>query len=59
MMRWADDNLGKQKSPLDLVDPKTGKALEIALVDEDGRVTDWNDAVPVVRTDMIDTHNRA
>lgn len=59
MMRWADDNLGKQKSPLDLVDPKTGKALDIALVDEDGRVTDWNDAVPVVRTELIATHDGA
>lgn len=53
MMQWADTNLDKGPSPLDLVDPKTGNVLKIALVDEDGRVTEWNDAVPVVRTDKI------
>ncbi len=53
MMQWADANLAKEPSPLDLVDPETGKVLHIALVDENGRVTDWNEAVPVVRTDMI------
>ena len=53
MMQWADSNLAKEPSPLDLVDPNTGKVLHIGLVDADGRVTDWKDAVPVVRTDMI------
>jgi len=48
MMHWADTNLAKEKSPLDLVDPRSGKVLELALVDRQGRVTDWNDAVPVV-----------
>lgn len=53
MMNWADSNLARDSSPLDLVDPHTGKTLRIALVDRDGRVTDWNEAVPVVRTDKI------
>ena len=53
MMQWADTNLAKEPSPLDLVDPKTGKVLRITLVDEDGRVTEWKDAVPVVRTERI------
>ncbi len=53
MMQWADTNLDKEPSPLDLVDPTTGNVLRIALVDEAGRVTDWNDAVPVVRTERI------
>lgn len=49
MMEWADANLGKDKSPLDLIDPQTGNKLHLALVDEAGRVTAWCDAVPVVR----------
>jgi len=53
MMHWADTNLSKEKSPLDLVDPDTGKVLALALVDDDGRITDWNNAVPVVRTEQI------
>lgn len=48
MMHWADTNLAKEKSPLELIDPATGKALSLALVDEDGRVTDWKRAVPRV-----------
>ena len=54
MMVWADNNLAKTKSPLDLVDPHTGKVLSLALVDADGRITDWNAAQPVVRADQID-----
>ena len=50
MMEWADAYLGKEPSPLDLVDPQTGRALHLALVDDDGRVTDWNSAIPVVRS---------
>jgi len=50
MMEWADTNLSKEKSPLDLVDPRTGQVLRLALVDEDERVIDWKDAVPMVRT---------
>ena len=49
MMEWADTNLPKEKSPLDLVDPQTGKPLHLALVDDDGRVTPWDTAVPVVK----------
>ena len=49
MMEWADANLGKSPSPLDLIDPKTGKLLHLALVDDEGRATDWNAAIPVVR----------
>ena len=55
MMEWADTNLAKDKSPLDLVDPKTGERLELALTDRQGRITPWSDAVPVVRTDQIAT----
>ncbi len=53
MMHWADNHLSKERSPLDMIDPQTGHALKLALVDEDGRITDWNEAVPVIRTDMI------
>ena len=49
MMEWGDAHLGKGNSPLDLVDPKTGKALHLALVDDEGRVTEFGDAVPVVK----------
>ncbi|MEM7781229.1 MAG: helix-turn-helix domain-containing protein [Pseudomonadota bacterium] len=50
MMRWADTYLGKEASPLDLVDPETGKVLDIALVDDQGAITDWQKAVPLVHT---------
>lgn len=50
MMEWADANLAKEKSPLDMIDPQTGKVLHLALVDDAGRVTDWSAAVPVVRS---------
>ncbi len=53
MMQWADTYLGKQPSPLDMVNPRTGNRLHLALVDEQGRITDWNEAVPIVRTDLI------
>lgn len=53
MMEWADTHLAKEPSPLDLVDPETGKRLHLALADEDGRITDWKKAVPVVRADQI------
>jgi DNA-binding HxlR family transcriptional regulator len=53
MMQWADTYIGKQPSPLDMVDPQTGNRLHLALVDEQGEITDWNEAVPVVRTDLI------
>ena len=49
MMEWADTFLAKEPSPLDLVDPDTGKRLHVALADEDGKVTDWARAVPVIR----------
>ena len=49
MMEWADTNLPKEKSPLDMVDPQTGNALHLALVEADGRVTPWSAAVPVVK----------
>ncbi len=53
MMNWADTYLAKQVSPLDMVDPSSGNTLRLALVDEHGQITDWNDVVPVVRTDLI------
>ena len=49
MMEWGDTHLGKGKSPIDLVDPETGKALHLALVDHEGRVTNFGEAVPVLR----------
>lgn len=48
MMEWGDEYLEKGQSPIDLIDPKTGKALRLALVDDQGRVTEDGDAVPVV-----------
>ena len=50
MMEWADANLAKEKSPLDLVDPQSGNTLHLALVDDNGRVIDWAAALPVVRS---------
>lgn len=49
MMEWADANLEKVRSPLDMINPQSGKSLHLALVDNNGLVTEWNDAVPRVR----------
>ena len=40
--------MDKGRSPLDLVDPATGKALHLALVDDEGRVTECGKALQVV-----------
>ena len=53
MMEWADEHLEKDASPLDLVDPASGNRLHLALADSAGKVTDWAEAVPVVRSDQI------
>lgn len=49
MMEWGDAYLGKGKSPIELVSPKSGKSLTLALVDDHGAVTEFEDAQPVVK----------
>ncbi|MEO0688908.1 MAG: helix-turn-helix domain-containing protein [Pseudomonadota bacterium] len=50
MMEWGDAHLEKGKSPIELVSPESGKSLRLALVDDQGAVTEFENAQPVIKT---------
>lgn len=46
MMEWGDAQLRDAPSPIELVDAETGKALRLVLADAEGRISEWDAAVP-------------
>ena len=49
MLKWADTCLDKPSSPVQLTHRTSGKALHLALVDEDGNEVPWQQAALEVR----------
>lgn len=49
MMEWGDTHLRKGRSPIELINPQSGLSLRLALVDDQGAVTEFDDAQPVVK----------